>query len=445
MIKFLVYLILLNFVIIINVKFLIYIFINLIFILIFIFMFSLNYNFYWINIYSWIGVDNYSLVLLILLFWIFGLIYISRIEFKNLKFYVFILLFMLIFLVLSFLRINYFIYYLFFEIRLIPTFLLILGWGYQPERVNAGMYILLYTLFASLPLLILLIYIYFSLGTLNYMILLNIDFKFDVNNLIIYIYIILAFLVKLPIFIFHLWLPKAHIEAPVTGSIILAAVILKLGGYGLVRRLIFILSLSVKYNYIFFIISLFGIIYLRILCLRCNDLKLIVAYSSVVHMGIILIGLISITIFGFIGGILIIIGHGLCSSALFLLINLIYLRTKSRNLLINKGIILFLPTLSMWWFIFCVINISAPISLNLLREIFILLVLLNWSFKILFLLIFSIYFSAIYRIYLFSYSQHGIFNKNLLKLSSNKVIEYILLLIHWVPLNFIILKIEIFF
>lgn len=211
------------------------------------------------------------------------------------------------------------------------------------------------------------------------------------------------------------------------------------------RSLIIIINLSKLYNYLIFIFSLIGIIYLRILNLRCNDFKLIVAYSSVVHIGMGLIGLITITFVGFLGGLVIMIGHGFCSSALFLLVNFSYDRVKSRNLLINKGINYFLPTLSIWWFIFCVINISAPISLNLLREILILLSLINWSQKIFFFLICGMYFRSIYSLYLFSYSQHGIFRSLVLKVKVNYFIDYLNIIVHWIPLNFFILKIELFF
>lgn len=444
MIKIYIYIIILNFLLLlVDLNLLMIIFYNLIILIRIFYLISINFNFNWINIYRWIGVDNLRIILVFLRIWIIGLIFLTRIKFKNLKFYRIILLLLLNFLYLRFSRINYFIFYLFFEISLIPTFILIIGWGYQPERINASIHILLYTIFASLPLLVLLYYLYNYYYSLNFIIIINSILNLKINKFILYFYIIFAFLVKLPLFIFHLWLPKAHIEAPVTGSIILAAVLLKLGGYGCIRRIIFILNLVKKFNYLLVGVRIFGIIYLRILRIRCNDFKLIVAYSSVVHIGIIILGLISITILGFLGRILIIIGHGFCSSALFIIVNYFYDRSKRRNLLINKGIIIFLPSLLIWWFMFCAINIAAPISLNLLSEILILIRIFNWSFFHIIILGLGIYFRAIYRLYLFSYIQHGYFRSLNLKISSNKISEYINLVIHWIPLNFIVLKLDI--
>lgn len=419
--------------------------INLIFLSRFYLILIYNHRNVWLNLYSWLGWDGLSFSLIILTIWIIGLIFLTSLNFINFFYYSFNLIVLLIFLFLCFSRINYFIFYLFFEIRLIPVFILLMGWGYQPERIGAGLYIILYTIFASLPMLILIYYLYNYFNSLNYLYLINSFIQLNFFSFLFYLFIIFAFLVKLPLFGFHLWLPKAHIEAPVTGSIVLAGVILKLGGYGLIRSIYFIINLSIFYNIFLFSICLVGIIYLRLLRIRCIDLKLIVAYSSVVHMGIILIGILLISIIGLMGGLLIILGHGLCSSGLFLLVNLSYDRVKSRSIILNKGIILFLPCLTIWWFLFCVINISAPVSLNLLREILILLSLFGWSFNIIFFLVFGIYLSSIYRLYLFSYSQHGIFNTNLIKFNSNELIEFLNLFLHWVPLNFFILKVDFFF
>lgn len=198
--------------------------------------------------------------------------------------FVIILLIIILFLYVTFSVNSLLRFYYFFECTLIPIFVLIMGWGYQPERLSASMYMLFYTLFASLPLLISLLRVARERGTRDYQLLALIRVKIF-NPMALFL--ILAFLVKFPIYYFHLWLPKAHVEAPVSGSIILAGVLLKLGGVGL-----FMVKVLIDYAPIIifiFCVSLIGSGFLAVLILRSSDLKVAIAYSSVVHIRMVIV------------------------------------------------------------------------------------------------------------------------------------------------------------
>nr|YP_010594875.1 NADH dehydrogenase subunit 4 [Anastatus dexingensis]WAJ57473.1 NADH dehydrogenase subunit 4 [Anastatus dexingensis] len=399
----------------------------------------------WMNFYGVMGMDNFSIFLLFLSIMIVKyMIFIG--EKKNVLIFFFLMFILLMFLMICFFSMNYFLFYLFFEMSLIPTFFLIMGWGKQPERLMASMYMYLYTLFFSLPLLVLIYMIFDENLSLNYLFLLNKNLIVNnLNNKVMYFFLMFAFLVKLPMFMFHMWLPKAHVEAPITGSMILAGVMLKLGGYGLIRSMMMMMKVSVKLNFLYFSFSILGMMILSIYCLCLSDLKLLVAYSSVVHMGIMLMGLLTMSIYGFIGGMFMMIGHGFCSSALFILVNYFYERSKTRSMMINKGLMNYFPSMMFWWFSFCMINMSAPISLNLISELFILMTLLNWSFNIFLFLMLNLFLSACYSIYLFINSYHGKFNDLMNIFMVNKFNEFLLMIFHWIPLNFLLLKLDLFF
>nr|YP_010580020.1 NADH dehydrogenase subunit 4 [Chironomus anthracinus]UZS77059.1 NADH dehydrogenase subunit 4 [Chironomus anthracinus] len=414
---------------------------NMIFFSFFLCLF-MSFNLSLFNSVMIFGMDVLSFGLILLSFWICALmimsssgVYFSKLNFNYFLFNVIFLLFMLL---LTFSCMNLFLFYVFFESSLIPTLFLILGWGYQPERLQAGLYLLFYTLFASLPLLMALFYIMNNFYSLNFLFLK----EFNIENFLLYFFLVFAFLVKMPMFLVHLWLPKAHVEAPVSGSMILAGVLLKLGGYGLIRVFSIIVNISMKLNIFWIVLSLVGGFLVSLICLRQIDLKSLVAYSSVAHMSLVIGGLMVLLSWGWGFSYSLMIAHGLCSSGLFYLVNLTYERLGSRSLLINKGMLSFMPSVAMWWFLLCSSNMAAPPSLNLVGEIGLINSVLGWSQISMFLLMLVSFFSAAYTLYLYSYSQHGKFNNGNYSFSFALNREYLVLMLHWLPVNLLFLKSE---
>lgn len=415
-------------------------FYNLCFIIAFIFIFVYIYkDILWINLSLWIGCEYYSIWLIILRLWVIGLIFLRLEEgVKNNSIKIRVFMGLIIILIIFFMSIDIILFYFFFEIRIIPTFFLIIYWGLNYERLRAAYYLIIYILIISFPILIFLLNIFKNSLTFKFTLLneIIIIYRFNIGG---YLVIYGAFFIKIPIYIFHIWLPKAHVEAPVYGSIILAGVLLKIGGYGLIRFLMIFIKRSLKFNYLIFSLRIVGAILIRINCIIQVDIKRLVAYSSVVHINIIIGAILTLFKLGFIGGYVIIIAHGLCSSGLFYLVDLYYKRIGRRLIVFRKGIISKLPSLALWWFILCSINFSFPISLNFIREIFILRVILNWEIIILIYLIVVCFFRCAYSLYLFSYVQHGgrIENQNFI---INLIKEFIILIIHRWPLGVLLLN-----
>nr|YP_009132670.1 NADH dehydrogenase subunit 4 [Eleotris oxycephala]AKA63364.1 NADH dehydrogenase subunit 4 [Eleotris oxycephala]ALP86181.1 NADH dehydrogenase subunit 4 [Eleotris oxycephala] len=404
----------------------------------------------WASLNYFMATDPLSTPLLVLTCWLLPLMILASQNhtapepINRQRMYITLLISLQAFLIMAFSATEVILFYIMFEATLVPTLIIITRWGNQTERLNAGTYFLFYTLAGSLPLLVALLLLQNTTGTLS---LLTLQYTpampmITIADKLWWAGCLLAFLVKMPLYGVHLWLPKAHVEAPIAGSMVLAAVLLKLGGYGMMRMMMMLEPLTKELGYPFIILALWGVIMTGSICLRQTDLKSLIAYSSVGHMGLVAGGILIQTPWGFTGALILMIAHGLTSSALFCLANTNYERTHSRTMMLARGLQIALPLMTAWWFIASLANLALPPLPNLMAELMIIISLFNWSWWTIALTGAGTLITAGYSLYMFLMTQRGPLPAHIIALNPSHTREHLLMALHLLPLMLLILKPE---
>lgn len=360
----------------------------------FLIVYSKNQNFQVFNDYSWLikptvlnwgnllitvdGISLFFITLSILLIPICILMSWNAID--NLKREFLISLFVILTLLIGvFSVMDIIVFYILFEAILIPMFLMIGIWGSREEKVKAAFYFFFYTLIGSLLMLLSIFKIYSLTGTTNYLSLIIIEIP-STLQFWLFLGFFASLSVKIPMIPFHIWLPQAHVEAPVAGSVLLAGILLKLGGYGFIRfgYPLFPVA-SEHFSPFIIIISLIAIIYASFTTCRQTDIKRLIAYSSVSHMGLVTLSIFCHSKEGLMASIIMMIAHGLVSSGLFMSSAVLYVRHHSRAIRYFRGVVITMPIFSIITLILILANIGFPLTLNFIAEFLSILTAFSFS------------------------------------------------------------------
>ena len=365
-----------------------------------------------------VGIDGISILFVILTTFITPLCVLSVINTveNKLKDFLIAILFMETLMIGVFCSLDLVIFYLFFEGGLIPMFLIIGIWGGE-KRVYSAFKFFLYTLLGSVLMLIAIISIYWITGTTDVIDLYTIGIDPKYQNLL-WLAFFSSFAVKTPMWPVHTWLPDAHVEAPTAGSVFLAAILLKLAGYGFIRFSLGLFPIASNFfTPLIYSLSLIAIVFISLVALMQDDMKKLIAYSSVAHMGFVTLGIFTLTQQGIEGSIIQMISHGLVSAALFLCVGVLYDRTHSRLISTYGGIVSIMPKYAVVLMIFTLAAIGLPGTSGFIGEFLILLGAFQKSFIVAAIASLGVIFAAAYMLWLYKRVVFGnLINKELLKI-----------------------------
>ena len=370
---------------------------------------NFNFNYH-------VGIDGISLFFVLLTTFLTPICILSswnNIK-KRIKEYMVAFLVLETLMIGMFCSIDIFLFYIFFEGVLIPMFLIIGIWGGE-RRIYASFKFFLYTLLGSVLMLLAIIIIYNTTGTLNIKYLQNYNFSISLQHWL-WVAFFASFAVKIPMWPFHTWLPDAHVEAPTAGSVILAGILLKMGGYGFIRLSLGIFPIaSHTFSPFIFALSIIAIIYTSLVALAQTDIKKLIAYSSVAHMGIVTIGIFVANIHGIEGAMIQMLSHGIVSAALFLSVGIIYDRMKTREILFYGGLVHRMPKYSFFLMVFTLAAIGLPGTSGFIGEFLVILGSYKYSLWIAVFAATGVILSAIYMLYLYKRIIFGIMENVKLK------------------------------
>ncbi|PCH45609.1 MAG: NADH-quinone oxidoreductase subunit M [Hyphomicrobiales bacterium] len=362
------------------------------------------------------GVDGISMLFVILTTFLMPFCILASWESINTR----VREYMIAFLVLEALMIGVFcaldivLFYVFFEAGLIPMFLIIGIWGGK-RRVYASMKFFLYTLFGSVLMLLAIMVMFWQAGTTDIPALMEYDFPADMQTWL-WVAFFASFAVKMPMWPVHTWLPDAHVEAPTAGSVILAGILLKMGGYGFLRFSLPMFPLATAdLAWIVFTLSVIAIIYTSLVALVQEDIKKLIAYSSVAHMGYVTMGIFTVNIQGLQGSIFQMLSHGLISGALFLCVGVVYDRMHTREISAYGGLVNRMPKYAVVFLILTMANVGLPGTSGFVGELLTLVGIFQVNTWVAFFATFGVILSAAYGLWLYRRVVFGALEKESLK------------------------------